>query len=398
MCRINNRTIKRAINSTTTFRTLFLSFFFTLINSALLAPVSLASERSAFSIYSHASSLNYSEASAVYQMYKDQWQDFPKADGTHAFSRNRFIVGTQFEFQHKSFSHIFSLDYIERNDLLVRFNPDTAKIFYYQAQDRKLPDNQLFNIQLNAQQFAANGVRLGYQTPQWNNFTLGGRVSLLQGKDFQEGSISGAVSQKTNAQGKNEYEGQGQIDYHYQQDKILKHNLGNPNGQGITLDLKLNWHYQAWKANLVIEDALQYMRWYQLGHKDGGISTQNVSTDSTGTIRYQAMFSGNLGIYDYTPKNLPRYSRVEASHFWTKWQLTSGVWHYYQQTFPYIAGRYLWQHNQLGLGYELSSEKITFNYSHVGKDSTLSLTLGSNTWNPKLAHALEVQFVGQYQF
>lgn len=389
MCSTINRTINH---------TLLLSFIFFFVNLFVLIQAPLASEQSAISVYSHASSLNYSEASAVYQMYKDQWQDFPKANGSRAFSRNRLVLGTQLEIQNQSSNHVFSMEYIERNDLLVSFTPDTAKIFYYQAQDRNLPDNQLFNVHLSVQQLAANGVRFGYQTPKWNNLRLVSQLSLLHGKEFQEGHINGQIFQQTNSQGKKEYQGQGQIDYHYQQDRILKHQLNQPSGQGLTLDFKLNWQYQDWNANLVIEDALQYMRWNQLGHKNGGIGTKNMSTDDSGFVRYKAMFSGYLGEYNYSPQSLPRYSRAEIAHSWQQWQLSSGAWHYHNQAFPFLAGRYLWQQQQLGLNYELNSQKLTLDYRYHRKKSTFSLAFGSNSWNPKLAHALEVQLGGYYQF
>lgn len=373
-------------------RTLFYSLLIFWLSST---PLVHASGFSNVSLYSHAHSLNYSEASAVYQMYRDTWQDAPKANGKYAFSRNRFILGAQVEFK----KNLFSIEYIERNDLLVSFSPETAKIFYYQAQDRKLPNDQQFDINLSAQQFAANGLSFGFETAPWHNFRLLTQLSLLNGKTLQEGNINGAVSQSLDANNKKTYQGQGQISYQYSADKILKHNLNQPYGRGFAVDFKLNWQYQAWSANLIVEDAFQYMQWYRLGQKDGGISTENTSTDDSGFIKYKAMFSGSItDEYDYKQQSLSRYSRLELSHSWTNWEVNSGAWHYHQQTFPFIVARHLWQHNQIGLGYEFNSDKVTLDYSYFKNDSKLSLVLGSNSWSPKLAHALEVQFVGQYQF
>lgn len=362
------------------------------LNSSVYAQASSFSN--AF-LYSHAHSLNYSEASAVYQMYRDAWQDFPQTKGQYAFSRNRFVLGADFEFNNTR----FTIEYIERNDLLVSFTPDTAKIFYYQAQNRKLPNDQLFDINLSAQQLAANGVRFAFVTTPWHNLSLESRVSLLNGKRFQEGDITGSIIQSLDENNKRTYQGQANIDYQYSTDKILKHRLNNPYGYGAAVDFKLNWQYQAWKLDLEVEDALQYMRWHKLGQKEGELSTQNSSTDESGFIKYDAMFSGYIiNEYDYTPKRLARYSRAEISHSWSQWQLTSGIWHYYNRTFPFVSSHYQWHKSQIGLGFELNSNKVTLDYQHQRQNSTFSLVFGSNGWNPKLAHALEIQLGGRYQF
>src|SRR5690606_34666996 len=64
-----------------------------LLLAAQASQAAPAHKTSLDAIWLTASSQNYSEASAIYQMVENTWKDQPPATGRTAFSRNRFSIG-----------------------------------------------------------------------------------------------------------------------------------------------------------------------------------------------------------------------------------------------------------------------------------------------------------------
>lgn len=331
-------------------------------------------------IYTQASHLSYSEASAVYQMYRAHWHDYPSSKGNQAFTRNRFILGAKKDW--------FSIDYVRRNDVVVHFSPDSAKIFYYQGQDKPLPNGQQFDVYFNAQQLSAEAARFGLHSPKWLGMEAGIYINYLWGNKFQEGEINGNVSQDS----KHDYNALGQIDYRYSRDLILHHELPGPTGQGYALDMYLRWQYQNWRAKLLIEDIKQRMHWSNTGHIQGEIKTKNQSYNEAGFAHYDALFSGYRGVDSYTAKALPSYYQAELSYQWQAFSPSVKVWSYNKKTFPQIGSGYQHSSHYYQFLYECNSEKVTFSYQWQAPKWQLGMLFGSSDINPKYAHALEAQF------
>lgn len=341
------------------------------------------------SLHFSANSLTYSEASAIYQMLNNRWEDAPLQEGRKAFTRNRLLIGVK--------ERWLSLEYLERNDWLFEFTPDTAWLLYQQENDLPLPDGQYYDVDLRVKHLAARGARFGFHLPSWKNWQLTTYISLLEGKSLQEGRLNGQVTQ---INGKN-YEGHGQLDYRYHEDLLLEHPIERPEGQGLALDFELNWHYQNLRARLLIEDAWMQMQWQNAGFTHGALDTQTIQQNESHFIRYRPLFRGRRGTDDFHQNRLPVMVRLDTDYTIQNWRLQLGGFFYQDMLFPRTSIR--WSPTDslqaFSLGYEFNSNKLLLGYQlQAPGGSHLALTLGSDDARLKFAHALELDLSATYYF
>gem|GEM_PF-4176135 len=342
-------------------------------------------------IYSSASSLSYSEASAVYQMYNNDWNDYPRTAGTQAFSRNHAALGLKYK--------NYSIEYRVRTDLSTRFSPDSAKLLYYYNHEKKVPDGQVFDIDLTARMETSEGARFSFTLPTFLNITVTPYFSVLKARELQQGSIQGTFSQPSNK----DYVGQGEIHYYSSKDKIFKlpnhlysdQSLPNPSGYVYSLDINLKWDYQNFHTDLWLEDAWYNSRWEIANQRDGEI---DVNTQLEG-LHTQASLKGTASRIRYNPGSMPMFSRLHSYYQWQHWQFGMGAWHYYGNTFAQASLAYQFnQHHRLGFTIEDKSHKATVSYQQQYQHSQLSFTLGSDRLNLRQAHALELGLTAALSF
>lgn len=355
-----------------------------LLISCLLAAFAAQGQES-FSVYTQLHSLNYSEASAVYQMAKEKWRDFPKSDGKHAFSRNRLVLGMQ--------EGALSLEFIRRFDYQFSFSPDAAKLFYYMGGRREIPLGQEFQAKLKINHLDAYGVRFGIKSQRWHGLQAKAWLSALRGVGLQQGEINGTFSQT----GKGEYQAFAPLDYHYSRDLLLEHDangLGSPKGLGGALDLALDWQGENSAVQLLVEDAYSYMHWKDAGVLQGVVDLSFAETDGK---RETAFKQGMRGREAVTQEHLPAFVQLSSHYQWQAWQARAGVIYYDDLLFPRLGGGYQWQsqylRHQLITEYEFNSEKLRLSYqaSKLSSlpSSNIQFTLGSNDRRLTRAHALE---------
>lgn len=360
-----------------------------LISLALLPlPVLAVEIEPIFSLHS----LSYSEASAVYQMAKDRWNDAPSKKGKQAFTRNRLNNGVRIAW--------FSLAYHERKDLAFEFTPDTAELVYYKKQKLAVPEGRHYNLKLKARQLSAQGLRVGLHSPEWKNLQLTSYIYALKGTEIQQGRIEGVFAEEEGDKSALGYYGEGEINYIYHKDKLLKHAIGRPSGEGYAVDVHLNWQYQNYKLHAFVEDAWLAMKWRKAGFTNGTLSSDNKSFDNQGHVKYKALLSGRRGYNDIKQKNVSRYSGLEGSYQWRNWQFSNKVNHYAGLYFPALGVNWLLagQHSLLA-EYEFKSNKLTAGYfwqpNNKGK---IGLSLGSDKTHLRYAKALELSMLASYTF
>ena len=250
----------------------------------------------------------YSEPLPIHS-FIDGW-NHPQLDaGKVAFAQGHM----ELRHQHDQLQYGLSWNY----DYLIKFTPDTARLYYQIENDLPLDAHKNYDLAIDAQHIETVGFRLGkvwQYNPDWQ-FTTG--ISLLQGRHFLVGEISGqgvtgVAAQKMLDQVRNV---QANINYYYDQPALHEDELGwqpkAPTGYGLALDIALAGQLTdelSVTANL--RNAVGYMRWdkapntrYQASYvperlpsfdvqgqlKDNELLSQRIPYQFEGSIAYQAL-------------------------------------------------------------------------------------------------------------
>lgn len=354
----------------------------------LLSLLSTLSNAKNYTLQSSFESLSYSEASAIYQIVNDSWGDKPLTGGDTLFTRNRFSIGMQEKW--------LSLDYIERYDWMARFTPDTADLVYWVGADQDVPYGKSLDLDLNIQHLAAYGARLGLHAPVFYGIQASVNFSFLNGRGVQEGRIWGVAQQDS----ENQYVGNLNIYYQYNDDLLLEHNQVEPElrdakGKGFAVDVRLSWEYEQFRVQLTVEDAWMQMKWENAGILFGKVNPEYVYThDKT------VFGSSSRGLDDIRSQTVPVFTELLADYRGREWGLQVGGWHYMDELFPQITVHRHWlkkTHDVL-LGYEFNSNKWRVGYKFQHEQTQASLAFGTDKLNLEFAHALELSANVKYAF
>lgn len=352
-----------------------LVFFLSNVSSAIESVQLVATHRS------------YSEASAVIQMQQGTWNDRPKSNGEIVFTRNRLSFGGR--------DRWWSLHYIERHDAYFRFSPDTAELLFLAGSDRAIPADQVYHVDFRAQQLAAHGVRVGVHLPEWQRIQLTTHISLLNGRQFQEGRLFGTVAQTS----PNTYQGQTTIDYRYDQDRLLEHELNAPIGRGVALDIHVHWRYKQMHWSVFADDVWMQMNWQDSGRTAGQLNTDNAILNDNGFVRYTPLFKGIRGIDDYQQSAMPTLWHVEVGYDLGRWQVVGGAWQYGPAAFPFVTMHYETESAlEWSLGYEAKSQTWRMSLERTHGPWLWMLKLGTDHYDVRYAHSLDIQMSAGYAF
>lgn len=367
--------------------------FFTCVSLIAIHLVNSAMASSLPQVSLNLHSLSYSEASPVYQMYKNKWRDAPKSDGNYAFNRTRLTLSADYQY--------LSFGYLERLDLNTKFSPDAAKLIYLMAGKHQLPINQTYQAKLKLNLMQAKGLFLSARTPKWLGFQLGAKFSFLTGKQLQYGDINGNFTQTADK----EFKVTTPLNYHYSKDLILEHDKNGllPSlSSGSALDLNLSWQGEKLAINFLVEDAYMQMNWARAGYLNGEVDL----SFEEGKSHNFAAFSGVRGHRPLKQTFSTYYLLTADYQLNPNWSLLAQASHYYNFTFASLGGGYKWQSSKLNhylsSQLEVPTKKVTFHYQVDNlipyKNNTLGITLGSNTLNPKNAHHLELGLTNTWQW
>ena len=250
----------------------------------------------------------YSEPLPI-KSFIDDWEHPNLKAGKVAFAQGHMELRHQHE--QLQYGMVWNYDY------LLKFTPDTARLYYQIQNDLPLDSNKNYDLSINAQHIETVGFRLGkvwQYNPDWQ-FTTG--ISLLQGRHFLVGDIAGqgvtgAAAQKMIDQVRSV---QANINYYYDKPALHEDELGwqpkAPNGYGLALDIAIAGQLtHELRMDVNIRNALGYMWWdkvpntkYQASYiperlpsfdiqgqlKDSELLSQHIPYQFEANLAYQAL-------------------------------------------------------------------------------------------------------------
>ena len=183
----------------------------------------------------------HSPAQPIATFIKD-W-DAPLDEGEHAYVQARAAINV------KPANSRISYGLAWRYDYLMRFNQQTADL-YWQYQNKQIPNqNQTYELQLEAKHNERFGANVGFTQQLSPNWQLTTQANIWQGLHVLEGAATGSLTSQAFANGevvKNIDRIDNtltQVDYYYDKPALGEENLNwypdKPKGYGYSLDLNL---------------------------------------------------------------------------------------------------------------------------------------------------------------
>lgn len=178
----------------------------------------------------------YSEPLSI-DAFTDDWNDPKLRKGDAAFAQGKIELMQQIN--NMQYSMFWSYDY------LLKFSPDTARLYYQIQNDLPLDQNQHYDLFINAQHIETLGWRLGRKWQLNDAVQLTTGLSLLQGRHFLQGKFMG--DGRTLSTQPNMLDGVDRIraglNYYYDKPALREEELGwapgTPQGYGTALDMAL---------------------------------------------------------------------------------------------------------------------------------------------------------------
>lgn len=291
--------------------------------------------------------------------------------GSVAWTRNHVRAGVQRD--------RWSIAYVQRYDYHLRFNDDTAELYYQDRNGLGVDSDRDYALRLHAWHLRAQGVQFGVDIPLRHNWQLDARLNLLRGMALQDGSATGVLQSDAIA-----YEGEARIDYRYSEDMLFEHQAPAPNGVGASLDIGIAWRDDDREIALRLADVGGFMRWVDAPFTRAGLDTSGQVVDET--VSVPPLLAGVRGVRNYR-QELPVYATFHAAQRFSAGTAMLDTEHYLGRVWPALGFR--WDRLRLApsVRYGFRDRQVSLGI----EGAHWQLRLGSDSWRVERARSLTLE-------
>ena len=324
-------------------------------------------------VYMQADSLSFSEPVPVRGYFND-WQP-PFHGGERGLTYNYAEAGI--------IEGNWALGVVARYDEYLHFSPDTAELYYRTANHLPLQQGRRYAVDLRAQHFAANGLRLGFNFPLRPSLSIGLGLSYLQGTQLTDGTLRG-VADAINAK---DYNYNLAVDYRYSEDHLFKRPVNTPTGRGYSLDLSLDWLTERLAAHLRVTDLLGRLYWHNAPYTTATATSDTKTYGPDGYLIINPTLSGYEGNSSFAQR-LPTRAHlnvrgtvtytvdVVADIYYTELKTFTPIGVSYRYNKVRTELQYDWQSGAVTLGYRAAHFKASVTSDRINWRSARTLGLG----------------------
>ena len=262
--------------------------------------------------YFIADSFTYSETVSIHSALND-WEGKGFDRGERQWSWNWLELGITWRG--------ISLGYVIREDYDIRFSEDLSELYWLTSNKQSLPENRSYEIDLSANHFQAEGVRLSfsddYAIGENTRLTFGVGVAFYRADDL----ISGYIEGDATTIDENDYQYNANLYYHYSQDVLFERQVMEPQGEGCSFDFTLGVSHEKHDFFVNVKDFKGRLYWQQAPYTVGVIDSDKKEYDENGYVIINPTLSGFEGIDDeyvqeLEPRILAHYS-LSVSEQWS---------------------------------------------------------------------------------
>ncbi|PID46559.1 MAG: hypothetical protein CSB47_03305 [Proteobacteria bacterium] len=180
-----------------------------------------------------------------------------------------------------------------REEYQLNFSTDTADLYYNTANNKDLPLNQDYQLDLDAYRFRGRGIRISKHVITNNKFEFRLGSSLFYASHLLSGGLSGFA----NANSINKYTYNFGVDYQYDED-VLTGRKGTtpPDGIGLAIDTEVKWKpTEKLQVNANIKDLVGAIYWKNAPYTKAVANSNTVTIDGNGFTHVNPVLTGIEG-------------------------------------------------------------------------------------------------------
>lgn len=165
-----------------------------------------------------------------------------------------------------------------RFDYFGHFSEDTGRYFYLDKNKIAPPDKQALDIYLGVEHAVSHGAFVQYDN-RWNNINYALRLNYWHSENVLSGSVDGHINTNTGQ----DFTGQLNFDYNYDEDTLFDRlTPNNVQGSGYSLDIDIAWTINQHLAlSLRMKDVAHRIDWDQVYHTKAALDrTQDKSASA----------------------------------------------------------------------------------------------------------------------
>lgn len=349
-------------------------FSFFAIKLILLAPALLIIDPinvTHANAYFEVDTFTYVEPVTIDSMMNEWDRDFSR--GEDALTYNRIEIG----FNYKG----TGVGYLKRYDYSLKFSEDTSEFYYLIENKMPLPAGKQYDLAMNVKHAYSDGIRVNRSFAINRDVNTNVAISYLRGLWLTEGKLKGAAT----IIDANDYDFDFYVDYAYSEDALFDRRVDEPDGQGYSIDIDVDWQISSdTKASVQVLDLFAEIRWNNAPVTTANATSDTKEYDSDGYVIYNPVLTGYEKYENFTQR-LPRKITVDLSHSLSaeySLLLNSRFYdirdfhqigvQYNKENNTYYSAFYMLEVDAISLGFQnqyirclLTSDAINFDKSHL---------------------------------
>lgn len=256
---------------------------------------------------------------------------------------------------------VISFSGIYRYDYFLKFSDDTIKLLHDINQKIHPYPGDTFDIELEAEQIRAQGIKLGI-TKVYENLRLYSAVSILDADKFLSGQITGTITAESN----NSYLGSISLDDVYSEDPLLDRQTTQPSGMGYSMDFAVQYAFlKQYRIELMIKDLFSSIRWEDAPYTIATAENASLIYDSEGQLNKPPVLTGYEGYKTYDQR-LPVKINSRLVYFQHSISYQIGLTYNEYLTDLQLGSSYEFSNFNLGIGYKIQQKALSLSFRKNG--------------------------------
>ena len=330
-------------------------------------------------LYSFFESESYSEIAPIKQMLDDlKGSGFDRGD--LIFTHNQFEVGER--------RGNWEVSAFLRYDYLLEFSNDAAELAYADKNDIELPKNRRFNVYIEPNHLRAKGLGVAYYFAVAEALKIKVRANYLRAEALTDGTMKGSLETLDDS-----VQADLQLDYSYSRDALLKREEERVRGNGLSLDVDLNWQFAPnWQLNLTARDLASAVWWRDVTYTSATAISDTINYDNDGLIDVKPAVSGIESYRDHR-QTLPRRLAVTLAHQWrSDLSLSASLRSYDNYLFPRFQASWVRHGTEWRAGVDIEQQALLLGVNYQG----LRVDLTTDAVKPEDAKAFGLSLSYQW--
>ncbi len=202
----------------------------------------------------------------------------------------------------------FSFAYFWKAEFILKAHKDFADLLYAVKNEEDLEEGRVYNLDLAAEGFVADGVEFGKKVFSYRNgalsLSLNAFFSILNGRFVQDLKIDGFAL----ATAKKSYEFSSRMEYFYSENYVYDLEVNRPRGLGYDTSFSFSLEYGKYSFFVNAENLLGYIYWENAPYSRVRLKSDNAVKDENGYTKYNPTVYGYEGERNFKQRLKSRWS------------------------------------------------------------------------------------------